>query len=706
MPTGSPGRRTRRRAFRASPFGPGADLLRPVKRNDIASYAVSVAAVVAAIALRLLLDPLLGDRANFHFLFAAVVFVAWYAGRGPALCTLLAGALGSFLVLLPPRFTPWVEDPLALVPLVLYVGVGLGAIALFESLRKARRRAEERQQRLAFEVRARAEAERVLSESEQRFRALHALSGRLQHAGDMESGLRDVLQHAVAACGADFGNIQRYDPRLAALEIVVQQGFDAAFLAHFRTVRVDEGSACARVLQAGERIVVEDVELDPDFAPHRPVAAAAGFRAVQSTPLRVHDGRIVGILSTHFRAPHRLPARDAQVLDLYARHAADLISRLDYEHVLAEGQRRKDEFLALLAHELRNPLAPMSHALRVMRRASADADLAAQAQAVMERQLRHLVRLVDDLLDVGRIASDKLELRTERLELATVVRDAVDACRPQLEAGGHALGVELPVMPIPLRADPVRLAQVIGNLLANACKFSEPGGRIQLSAEVGLQEVAIRVRDGGCGIAPELLPRIFDMFVQADRTLGRSHGGLGIGLSLVKRFTEMHGGRVSAHSEGEGRGSEFTVHLPLSDEAHAVPALARPPLSDGRAAPRRVLVVDDNHDGAEMLAALLREEGHETLTAHDGPQALAHAAAFRPHAVLLDLGLPTIDGFEVCRRLRRQPECAGTVVLALTGWGQAQDRRRTAEAGFDGHLVKPVESAALLHALAGALRPC
>jgi signal transduction histidine kinase len=675
-------------------------------RNAIASYAVSLAAVVAAIALRLLLDPLLGDRANFHLLFAAVVFVAWYAGRGPALCALLSGALGSLVVLLPPRFTPWVDDPLALVPLVLYVGIGLGAIALFESLRKAQRRAEERQRQLAIEVRARADAERVLSESEQRFRRLHALSSRLQHAGDMESGLRDVLEHAIASCGAHFGNIQRYDPRHEALEIVVQQGFAAEFLAHFQTVRVDEGSACARVLRSGERIVVEDVELDPDFAPHRAVAATAGFRAVQSTPLRAHDGRIVGILSTHFRAPHRLSVHDAQVLDLYARHAADLISRLADEQTLAEGQRRKDEFLALLAHELRNPLAPMTHALRVMRRASTDADLSAQALAVMERQLRHLVRLVDDLLDVGRIARDKLELRTERLELARVVRDAVEACQPQLEAGGHALGVELPMTPIPLRADAVRLAQVIGNLLANACKFSEPGGRIELSAEVDHQEVVIRVRDRGCGIPPETLPRVFDMFVQADRTLGRSRGGLGIGLSLVKRFTEMHGGRVSAHSAGEGHGSEFTVYLPLSNEVPAACAVPRPPRPAERAAPRRILVVDDNQDAAEMLSALLRHEGHETLTVHDGAQALTHAAAFRPHAVLLDLGLPTLDGFEVCRRLRTQPEYAGTTVLALTGWGQEQDRRRSAEAGFDGHLVKPVEPAALLHALAGALRPC
>jgi CheY-like chemotaxis protein len=260
--------------------------------------------------------------------------------------------------------------------------------------------------------------------------------------------------------------------------------------------------------------------------------------------------------------------------------------------------------------------------------------------------------------------------------------------------------------PIPLRADAVRLAQVIGNLLANACKFSEPGGRIELSAEVDHQEVVIRVRDRGCGIPPETRPRVFDMFVQADRTLGRSRGGLGIGLSLVKRFTEMHGGRVSAHSAGEGHGSEFTVYLPLSNEVPAACAVPRPPRPAERAAPRRILVVDDNQDAAEMLSALLRHEGHETLTVHDGAQALTHAAAFRPHAVLLDLGLPTLDGFEVCRRLRTQPEYAGTTVLALTGWGQEQDRRRSAEAGFDGHLVKPVEPAALLHALAGALRPC
>jgi signal transduction histidine kinase len=669
-------------------------------RRPFACHAVALAAVPAAIAARLLLDPLLGDRAQFHLMFAAVAFVAWYAGRGPALCTLVAGAFATDVALLRPRLSLAIEDPVHVAALGLYVAVGLGSIALFESLRKARRRAEEKQRSLVSEVSARTAAERVLAESERRFRSLHAVATRLQHSRDLATGLRDVLAHAVAACGADLGNIQLFNAQLGALEIAVQQGFDAAFLAHFCTVRADDGSACARVLQAGERLRVEDVELDPDFAPHRAAAAAAGFRAVQSTPLRAHDGLVVGVLSTHFRAPHRLSPQDEQVLDLYACHAADLITRLRDQQALEDGRRRKDEFPALLAHELRNPLAAMASALEVMRRRRTDARLVDQAHVTLERQLRHMVRLVDDLLDVGRIAAGKLELRRERVNLATVVLEVVEACRPQVEAGGHALSVGLPETPVHLDADPVRLAQIIGNLVANACKFTEPGGRIRLIAERVGADVAIRVEDSGCGIAPDLLPRVFDMFMQAERTLPQSRGGLGLGLPLVKRLTEMHGGSVAVHSAGEGRGSEFTIRLPAEAEPRAAEHGVRAPKQPAVAIPRRVLVVDDDHDGAQMLALLLECEGHETLTAHDGAQALEHAAVFRPHAVLLDLSLPTLDGFEVCRRLRGQPWGADLRVIALTGWAQDADRRRSTEAGFDAHLVKPVEHAALVRALA------
>jgi signal transduction histidine kinase len=308
-------------------------------------------------------------------------------------------------------------------------------------------------------------------------------------------------------------------------------------------------------------MIIEDVELDPSFAPHRQIAAAAGYRAVQSTPLKSHDGRVVGMLSTHFPAPHRVTESDQQQLDLYARHAADVIIRVQYEQALRDGERRKDEFLATLAHELRNPLAPIRHGLGILKRDRSDPDRAARVLPVMERQVSHMVRLIDDLLDVGRIASNKLELKKERVELASIVHEVVDACRPLIENAGHELSVKLPSEPINLRADPVRLSQVLGNLITNSCKYTEPGGRIWLTVERQASEAAVSVRDNGAGIPRDQLPNVFNLFMQVDRTLERSNGGLGLGLPLVKRLVEMHGGSVTAHSDGLGRGSEFIVRL-------------------------------------------------------------------------------------------------------------------------------------------------
>ena len=413
------------------------------------------------------------------------------------------------------------------------------------------------------DITERRNAEEALRTSEQKFRRLHGVSSRLLAASDLSSALGDVLENAIASCGAAYGNIQLLNPRTRALEIVAHRGFKQEFLDHFREVRVEEGSACAQALQSGERMIIEDVELDPSFEPHRPIAAAAGYRAVQSTPLKAHDGRVVGMLSTHFRAPHRVPESDQQQLDLYARHAADLITRVQYEQALRDGERRKDEFLATLAHELRNPLAPIRHCLELLKRDRSDPGRVARRSLVMERQVSHMVRLIDDLLDVGRIASNKLELKTERVELASIVHEVVDACRPLIENTGHELSVKLPSEPIHLRADPVRLSQVLGNLITNSCKYTEPGGRIWLTVERQASEAAVSVRDNGAGIPPDQLPNVFNLFMQVDRTLEKSKGGLGLGLPLVKRLVEMHGGSVTAHSEGLGRGSEFIVRLPV-----------------------------------------------------------------------------------------------------------------------------------------------
>jgi PAS domain S-box-containing protein len=382
--------------------------------------------------------------------------------------------------------------------------------------------------------------------------------------------------------------------------------------------------------------------------------------------------------------------------------------RKQAEDALKEADRRKDEFLALLAHELRNPLAPIRTALHLLAVPGVDAPVAARARDVMERQVHHLIRLVDDLLDVSRIMRGKIELRREPVDLADVIARATEAAQPVLDARGQELTVSLPPQPLRLEADPVRLAQVVGNLLNNSAKFTAGAGRITLTAAREGEEVVLRVRDTGIGIPADMLAQIFEPFVQGDRSLDRARGGLGIGLTLVRRLVDLHGGRVEAHSAGPGQGSEFVVRLPAlqpaarADGAGAEGGQAGP---GPRAPSRRVLVVDDNVDAAESLALALRLAGHDVRVAHDGPSALDAARAARPDVVLLDLGMPVMDGYEVARRLRREPGLDGVRLVALTGWGQEEDRRRTREAGFDGHLVKPVEVDIIQAVLAEAGEP-
>jgi PAS domain S-box-containing protein len=369
---------------------------------------------------------------------------------------------------------------------------------------------------------------------------------------------------------------------------------------------------------------------------------------------------------------------------------------------LAEDARRKDEFLAVLAHELRNPLAPVRNALQVMRLGSNDAGLVERMRAMAERQVAYMTHLVDDLLDLSRISRGLLRLLKEALDVAQPVQQAVEGVQPLVGERRLTLSVSLPAEPVYVEADPTRLQQVVGNLLSNAAKYTDPGGTILLTARQEGGELVLRVRDTGIGIAPEMLPKIFDLFVQAERRLDRSQGGLGIGLTLVRRLVEMHGGTVAAHSDGPGKGSEFVVRLPALPQERKEELLRRPPEEEQPATPpgRRILVVDDNVDGAETLALLLRLEGHEVRTAHDGPAALAAVRSERPDVLILDLGMPGMDGFEIARRLRGLPGSEGILLVALTGWAQEEDRRRCYEAGFDGHMPKPAELKALRQFLA------
>lgn len=360
------------------------------------------------------------------------------------------------------------------------------------------------------------------------------------------------------------------------------------------------------------------------------------------------------------------------------------------QHALEDAHRRKDEFLAALAHELRNPLAPIRHGLEILRRYDAVDATVARTRTMMERQLSHLVRLVDDLLDVARISRGLVELKPQRLELRTILEHAVEATRPPVDARGHSLTVHVPDSPVWIHGDLTRLAQVVGNLLGNAAKYTPSGGHLELWAGVEGGEAVVRVSDDGIGIAAEMLPRVFDLFAQASRCIDHTQGGLGIGLALCHKLAEMHGGSIVAESPGLDRGSTFTLRLPLAPATDPVAdrcdARAEPACSDRR----RILVVDDNLDAAETLAMLLELSGHETATTGSGQQALQVARTWQPEIVFLDIGLPGMDGYEVASRLRADPSTAGVMLVAMTGWGAEGDRRRSMDAGFDLHLTKPV----------------
>jgi len=370
----------------------------------------------------------------------------------------------------------------------------------------------------------------------------------------------------------------------------------------------------------------------------------------------------------------------------------DITERVKAQRALRDADRRKDEFLATLAHELRNPLAPLRNSLEILRHVGSDPVASGKARAVMERQVRQLSRLVDDLLDISRITSGKIELRKQYVDLGDLVASAVEGSQPLMKSHRHRLSINLPQRPISLEADPARLAQTMINLLDNAAKYTPPGGEIVLSADALDDQAVISVRDNGIGISAESLDKVFELFMQVDASAERSHGGLGIGLTLVKRLVELHGGSVTVHSAGAGAGSEFIVKLPLAEKTHGVlGAAAAGAAASHTSEMRRILVVDDNVDAATSLKMLLELMGHEVRLAHDGASALATAAAEPPDVIFLDIGMPGMTGYDVARSVRGELGLVGTFVVALSGYGTSLDRRRSLEAGFDEHAVKPIE---------------
>ena len=559
------------------------------------------------------------------------------------------------------------------------------------------RKAEE----LARAVADRDAAARALVQSNARLALLSDTANRLLTGQRPHELLDELFARLTGHLDLDLYAYRSLEDDGETLTLRASGGIDEAELHRFHTVRV--GEAMAGIVAETRKRMIVDASTQPEAIPEG--LGFIGSTACVCFPL-LADERFIGTLAFGSRRRPRFTLEELAVLQL----VADQISiALERERLMAELQarnaeladadRRKDEFLAMLAHELRNPLAPIVNALHV---AGLDAEsrgpTVARAHATMERQVRHLIRLVDDLLDVSRITHNKIELRRERTDVQAIVEQALQIARPAVLARKHELVVELPDESIPVAVDVTRMTQVVANLVNNAAKYTNPGGNITLTVERDDDEVVLRVRDTGIGMDAAMLPKVFELFVQADTASDRAAGGLGIGLTLVKRLVQMHGGEVIATSEGIGKGSEFIVTIPLANGDDDAPAAAAPIASvaapEVERRPLRILVVDDNPDIRETLKELLEIDGHEVTLAEDGQGALSAAGNGHQHDVaIVDIGLPGLDGYGVAQKLVeiRRDKGFPRRLIAMTGYGQAEDRRRAFAAGFDAHLVKPVD---------------
>jgi signal transduction histidine kinase/ActR/RegA family two-component response regulator len=522
-------------------------------------------------------------------------------------------------------------------------------------------------------------------------RRLHETGSQLVSEGHTGAIYENILDTAMAVMHSDFASLQMLDLEKRALLLLAHRGFTPDAARFWALVPLGNRGASQAALEHGGRIVVPDVEREELIASgdELEMFRRHNIRSYQSTPLSSRTGQVVGMLSTHWSLLQVPSERDLSLLDLFARQAADLIELNQSKQVLREADRRKDEFLAMLSHEIRNPLAPISNAVRVLEMGPIGDELRGEAFGVLDRQLAVMTRLVDDLLDVSRVSSGRIQLQFIDVDLNGLVQRAANSCRPLMLERDLEFVVSPPGPPGWMRGDMVRLEQVVFNLLSNAAKYTPKGGQVWLSYEEEGDEALIRVRDSGIGIDPELLVHIFELFTQAKREPDRPQSGLGIGLNLAKRLVELHGGSITAHSEGAGRGSEFLVRLPTIPVASVEPDPPAEGTERSVGGRLRVLLVEDVEDSRRIFGRLLELLGHEVRVAQDALTALEAALDFRPHVVLLDIALPGIDGYELAGRIRQEPVLENVVLVAVTGYGQAQDRRRSQEAGFAHHLLKP-----------------
>ncbi|HVR98064.1 MAG TPA: ATP-binding protein [Thermoanaerobaculia bacterium] len=639
-------------------------------------FGVAVLATGLMLLSGILMSRSMGGSAPLILFILPVLVSAWCGGLGSGLlATLLGGIFGSYFFLAP--FLSWtVSEPFDRIRLGIFLVAGATVSWLASSLRQARtrtenaaRRAEQRQEELERQI---AELARVEEERKGLFEQLATERARFQ-------AVVENMPAGVVVAEAPSGRVVLFNPQAEKVlghPVIPTSDIDA--YEQWPAYHPD-GRRYERHEYTMVRALQGEVVRDREFL-YRQSDGTMRWRRASATPIRGAGGEIQGAISL--------------VYDIDAEKRMEESLRLQTV-ALQEADRRKDEFLAILAHELRNPLAPIHNSLQILALRADDPAAVEKARELMERQVQQMIRMVDDLLEVSRIARGKVGLRKETVDLAGVVATAVETSRPGIETRRHELTVELPERPIYVDGDPARLAQVLTNLLNNAAKYTEVGGRIGLRIERNGREgteAVLRVRDNGIGIAPEMLPRVFDMFAQAEGGMERAQGGLGIGLTLVRSLVEMHGGTVEAASDGLGKGSELVVRLPALPEEAAAAGQPSPEVPEAAAAAsRRILVVDDNVDSAESLALLLQLYGHQARLAHDGVTGLEEARSFLPDVVLLDIGLPRLDGYSVARRLRQEPGLDHVTLIAMTGYGQEEDRRRSKDAGFDHHLVKPVD---------------
>ena len=656
------------------------------------AYVVGVVAVAASTLVQWMLDPYIGDSLIFSTYFAAVVVTVAYGGFWPGLFATLLSVVAADYFFIDPRQSLFVglDETAALLGIVTFIVVGLTVAAFNEALQRSRRAAFSAAGKLATTV----DHLQFLSEASKSVAALV----------DVESSMhrlaRLCVTHFADWCVFylvnEHGEVQSIarahrDPQKEAPLARLTSENPPDWRVHTPSGRVLQGSG-AEYIPAVSQSFLNSIARNDD---HRKSLEALAPRSLIVVPLESR-GRTIGIIQL-VRSEGRpgFTVEEFEIAQELARRAATAIDNSHLYDELRAADRQKDDFLAMLAHELRNPLAAIDYATQL---AGVSPEQAENANDIIQRQVRQLARLIDDLLDVSRITRDKIELHKEVIDAATIVNRAAGTARPVIEKQKHEFIVEVAPAEMPLLVDPTRAEQIVVNLLTNAAKYTPEGGQVSLKAYPDGDEVVIEVRDTGIGIPNEMLPRVFELFTQVNPALDRTKGGLGIGLTVVRRLTEKHGGTVSVASEGLGKGSQFTVRLPRCKEVargeHRL--IQTPALRPGL----RVLVVEDNVDTARSVSLLLEKAGCETKAVHDGAAALESAEAFRPQVVLLDIGLPGLDGYEVARRLRADPKHTCPRLIAVSGYGQTADRDRSKQAGFDHHLVKPVDFNALLTMLA------